>query len=170
MKRMSIWLAGAIAAAMIATPAAFAAEHGASKTGPSAETAMSQSGKSRAEIAAFELQTAAKHAGFAAQAKDAETAHKHLQHALNCLVGKDDPAYDASAEDPCKGEGGQGAIADARQAPTSQKTEHTLEQAKQVAMKGRQEGESNATAAAKRLQSLLQQAEQTVSAEGRASQ
>ena len=153
MNRTSIWFSSALAAAiLVAGPTAMAGQH--------EQAGMSGQGdKSRAEIAALEVQTAAKHAGLAAQAQDAEGAHTHLQHALNCLVGKDDPAYDASAEDPCKGEGGQGAIADAGQASGDQKAENSLKQAKEVAMQGKQQGGDDATAAAKRVQSLLQDAE-----------
>ncbi len=131
--------------------------------GRSDQAAMSGQGggASRAEIAALEVQTATKHAGFAAQAKEAAGAHKHLQHTINCLVGKDDPAYDPSAEDPCKGQG-QGAIADAEQAPGAERAADMLKEAKGIALKGKQKGEAGATTAANRVQSLLQQAEQAL--------
>lgn len=57
--------------------------------------------------------TAAAHAGMALGATDLKTAHAHLHHVVNCLVGPAGKGFDAQAEDPCKGMG-QGAITDAK--------------------------------------------------------
>ena len=40
-----------------------------------------------------------------------EDVHMHLHHVINCLVGPSGQGYDATAEDPCKGQG-TGAIND----------------------------------------------------------
>lgn len=65
-----------------------------------------------------EIATAVQHAGFAARSDNIEGVHKHLHHAINCLVGPDGRAFDAHAMNPCKGLG-NGAIPDA--ASTTQK-------------------------------------------------
>jgi hypothetical protein len=62
---------------------------------------------------AKQVSTASAHAGMAVGAADLKTAHAHLQHVINCLVGPSGQAYDAQAEDPCKGMG-QGAMVDAK--------------------------------------------------------
>jgi len=46
-------------------------------------------------------------------ATDLKTAHMHLHHVINCLVGPSGKGFDAQEEDPCKGQG-QGAIVDAK--------------------------------------------------------
>jgi len=56
-----------------------------------------------------EITTAIEHAGFAAKAKDLKHVHLHLHHVMNCLVGPNGGAFDASAGNPCKGMG-NGAI------------------------------------------------------------
>jgi len=48
---------------------------------------------------------AAKHAGFAAQAKGLATIHLHLQHLLNCLEGSTGPDYKEVSANPCTGSG-----------------------------------------------------------------
>ena len=63
--------------------------------------------------ASKEAATAAAHAGMAMGAKDLATARMHLHHVVNCLTGPSGKAFDAKAEDPCKGMG-DGAIADAQ--------------------------------------------------------
>ena len=60
---------------------------------------------------AGELSTAQTHAGMAATQADIAMAQKHLQHAVNCLVGPSGTGFDASAGNPC-GKAGNGAIAD----------------------------------------------------------
>lgn len=64
-----------------------------------------------ADNAATEINTAATHAGFSASAKDISTAHAHLHHTLNCLVGPAGDGYDKAEIDPCKNSG-NGAIPD----------------------------------------------------------
>lgn len=60
---------------------------------------------------AGELATAQTHAGMAATQTDIAMAQKHLQHAVNCLVGPSGAGFDAAAGNPC-GKAGNGAIAD----------------------------------------------------------
>lgn len=64
---------------------------------------------------ATELSTAQTHAGMAATQTDIAMAHKHLQHAVNCLVGPSGAGFDAAAGNPC-GKAGNGAIADSTDA------------------------------------------------------
>ena len=49
---------------------------------------------------AGELSTAQTHAGMAATQADITMAHKHLQHAVNCLVGPNGTGFDAAAGNP----------------------------------------------------------------------
>ena len=58
-----------------------------------------------------ELSTAQTHAGMASTQTDIAMAHKHLQHAINCLVGPNGKGFDAAAGNPC-GKAGSGAIPD----------------------------------------------------------
>jgi len=60
-----------------------------------------------------EVSTATAHAGMAVGAADLKTAHAHLQHVINCLVGPSGEGYDAKEANPCQGMG-QGAIVDAK--------------------------------------------------------
>ena len=60
---------------------------------------------------AGELSTAQTHAGMASTQADITMVHKHLQHAVNCLVGPSDAMFDAAAGNPC-GKAGAGAIVD----------------------------------------------------------
>ena len=64
---------------------------------------------------AGELSTAQTHAGMAATQADIAMAHKHLQHAINCLVGPNGKGFDAAAGNPC-GKAGNGAIPDSTDA------------------------------------------------------
>ncbi|OOG61591.1 hypothetical protein B0E46_16675 [Rhodanobacter sp. B04] len=57
--------------------------------------------------------TASAHAGMALGAADLKTAHAHLHHVINCLVGPSGKEFDAQEANPCKGQG-QGAIVDAK--------------------------------------------------------
>lgn len=63
--------------------------------------------------ASKQIATAGAHAGMALGATDLATAHAHLHHVVNCLVGPSGKGFDATAGDPCKGMG-QGAIVDAK--------------------------------------------------------
>ncbi|TAN07952.1 MAG: hypothetical protein EPN36_00955 [Rhodanobacteraceae bacterium] len=58
-----------------------------------------------------EVSTAHAHALMAQSATSLTTAHAHLHHVVNCLVGPKGAGFDAKAEDPCKGQG-NGAIPD----------------------------------------------------------
>jgi hypothetical protein len=62
--------------------------------------------------ASKQVATASAHAGMALGAADLKTAHLHLHHVVNCLVGPSGQGFDAKAGNPCKGMG-HGAIADA---------------------------------------------------------
>jgi hypothetical protein len=64
-----------------------------------------------ADNLSVEITTAATHAGFSAAASDLATAHTHLHHTLNCLVGPGGKGFDTNALNPCKGNG-NGAIPD----------------------------------------------------------
>jgi hypothetical protein len=64
---------------------------------------------------AGELSTAQTHAGMAATQADITMVHKHLQHAVNCLVGPGGAGFDEAAGNPC-GKAGAGAIPDATSA------------------------------------------------------
>lgn len=58
-----------------------------------------------------EVATALQHAGMSAGSSKLEDVHAHLHHVINCLVGPSGQGFDATAEDPCKGQG-TGAIND----------------------------------------------------------
>jgi hypothetical protein len=60
---------------------------------------------------AGELSTAQTHAGMASTQADITMVHKHLQHAVNCLVGPGGAGFDEAAGNPC-GKAGPGAIPD----------------------------------------------------------
>jgi len=64
---------------------------------------------------AGELSTAQTHAGMASTQTDIAMAQKHLQHAVNCLVGPNGTGFDAAAGNPC-GKAGNGAIPDSTDA------------------------------------------------------
>ena len=64
---------------------------------------------------AGELSTAQTHAGMAATQSDIAMVHKHLQHAVNCLVGPGGAGFDEAAGNPC-GKAGPGAIPDSTSA------------------------------------------------------
>ena len=48
-----------------------------------------------------EIVNAGTHAGYAAAATDIATAHAHLHHTLNCLVGPAGSGFDAKELNPC---------------------------------------------------------------------
>lgn len=50
--------------------------------------------------------TAAQHSALAANASEIAMVHRHLHHALNCLVGPDGEGFDAAAGNPCAAAGG----------------------------------------------------------------
>jgi hypothetical protein len=61
----------------------------------------------------LELRTTHAHAVMASTADTVEIGHAHLHHVVNCLVGPKGAGFDASQEDPCKGQG-NGAIPDSK--------------------------------------------------------
>ena len=61
--------------------------------------------------AKMEIKTAVEHAAFASKAGDVAKTHWHLHHVINCLVGPNGEGFDASAGNPCKGQG-NGALND----------------------------------------------------------
>ena len=67
-----------------------------------------------------EIRTATQHAGLAAGAGEAAAVKMHLHHTVNCLVGPMGQGFDASAGNPCNGQGA-GAIADTADAATKTK-------------------------------------------------
>lgn len=58
-----------------------------------------------------QVSTAHVHALMAGSATTLDLAHAHLHHVINCLVGPKGEGFDATAENPCKGQG-NGAIPD----------------------------------------------------------
>ncbi|HSM94943.1 MAG TPA: hypothetical protein VLT91_02790 [Rhizomicrobium sp.] len=52
-----------------------------------------------------EIVNAQEHAEYAAAATDLNTAHAHLHHALNCLVGPNGTGFDAKQMNPCANSG-----------------------------------------------------------------
>jgi len=78
---------------------------------------------------AGELSTAQTHAGMASTQADIAMAQKHLQHAVNCLVGPSGTGFDAAAGNPC-GKAGNGAIADTTDAAQKAKLTNIAASAK----------------------------------------
>ncbi|HET7268600.1 MAG TPA: hypothetical protein VFJ15_10870 [Oleiagrimonas sp.] len=68
--------------------------------------AFAQNGPAHQEVA-----TAHAHALMAQNAETVAKAHTHLHHVVNCLVGPGGKGFDASAGNPCKGQG-DGALSD----------------------------------------------------------
>jgi hypothetical protein len=58
-----------------------------------------------------EISTAHKHTQLAQGSSTLDTAHMHLHHVINCLVGPNGAGFDAAPGNPCKGQG-NGAIPD----------------------------------------------------------
>jgi hypothetical protein len=79
---------------------------------------------------AGELSTAQTHAGMASTQTDIAMAQKHLQHAVNCLVGPSGAGFDAAAGNPC-GKAGAGAIPDSTDAAQKAKLTSIAASAKQ---------------------------------------
>lgn len=80
--------------------------------------------------AASEVVTAAQHAGYAAQSTTLDTAHAHLHHTLNCLVGPNGMDFDATAINPCKNSG-NGAIPDTSDATKQKALEAAADKARE---------------------------------------
>jgi hypothetical protein len=78
---------------------------------------------------ATELSTAQTHAGMASTQTDIMMAHKHLQHAVNCLEGPAGADFDATAGNPC-GKAGNGAIVDSTDAAQKAKLQSIATSAK----------------------------------------
>ncbi|OOG38077.1 hypothetical protein [Rhodanobacter sp. C05] len=76
------------------------------------------------DVVSKQMGTASAHAGMALGATDLKTAHAHLHHVINCLVGPSGKDFDAQEADPCKGQG-QGAIVDAKGDAASESRLHT---------------------------------------------
>ena len=55
--------------------------------------------------AAMAKATAAQHAGLAAGSDAIGMVHRHLHHALNCLVGPEGEGFDEAAGNPCREQG-----------------------------------------------------------------
>ena len=70
--------------------------------------------------AAKESAAASAHAGMAATAANLPTAHAHLHHVVNCLVGPKGEGFDAKEANPCAAMG-DGAMADASDAAMKKK-------------------------------------------------
>lgn len=58
-----------------------------------------------------EVATALQHAGMSAGSSKIDDVHAHLHHVINCLVGPSGQGFDATAADPCTGQG-TGAVND----------------------------------------------------------
>ena len=67
------------------------------------------------------INTAAQHAGLAANAANIDAVHTHLHHVLNCLVGPGGQGFDAAPGNPCAAAGG--AIPQTADAATKTKLE-----------------------------------------------
>ncbi len=67
-----------------------------------------------------EIATAVNHSGLASKAGDIAGVKMHLHHTVNCLVGPGGQGFDASAGNPCNGQGA-GAIPDTADAATKAK-------------------------------------------------
>ena len=75
-----------------------------------------------------EVSTASDHAGYAATSTTIADAHAHLHHTINCLVGPKGVGFDASAMNPCQGQG-DGAITDTTDAAKKQMLENAVTKA-----------------------------------------
>ncbi len=109
-----------------------------------------------------QIRIAAQHARYAAQADGASGVHRHLQHTINCLVGKSGEGFDVSAGNPCHGKG-NGALQDFQ---GDSATLRLLQQAHDLASTG-VEVESHATShwVAQAVAALLMEAEEVSSGE-----
>jgi hypothetical protein len=100
MRRLATLLIGCSSLAVISGAIAAAA--------PGASTAMGATGAANPDQ---EIATALQHAGMSAGSSKLEDVHMHLHHVINCLVGPSGQGFDATAENPCNGQG-TGAIND----------------------------------------------------------
>jgi hypothetical protein len=80
--------------------------------------------------AAQEVSVAAQHAGYAADALIITTAHTHLHHTVNCLVGPDGQGFDAKELNPCQGKG-NGALPDTTDTAKKQMLQEALAKAQE---------------------------------------
>ena len=101
-----------------------------------------------------EIVNAIEHAEYSAAATDIQTAHMHLHHALNCIVGPSGNGFDATQMNPCA-HSGDGIIPDSADA----KSKATLESAAAKAREGLatndlHAAQADATAVATTLKSL----------------
>ena len=76
-----------------------------------------------------QIRTAAQHAGMASGAGDLKGVQNHMRHVVNCLVGPGGQGFDATAGNPCNGQG-QGAIPETTDAATKMKLEAALTKAR----------------------------------------
>ncbi len=81
--------------------------------------------------ASDEVATAAKHAGFSAQATSLAVADTHLHHTLNCLVGPGGRGFDAKQANPCSSQG-NGAIPDTTDAAAKKTLERIAYRARRA--------------------------------------
>lgn len=98
-----------------------------------------------------EIITAIEHVQYSADATDIATAHMHLHHTLNCLVGPTGNGYDAKEIDPCKN-AGHGIIPDT----TDAKARAALEAAAQKAREALANDLAKARADAAEIVKVLQ--------------
>jgi hypothetical protein len=63
------------------------------------------------DTAQAQIEIASTEAALAAEAEDLDTAHRHLQRAVNCLVGPAGQGFERKAGHPCAGQG-RGAMQD----------------------------------------------------------
>ena len=113
-----------------------------------------------------EVSTAITHAGFAASAKDAKTAHLHLHHVINCLGGVGNPHFQAEAGNPCQGQG-MGALKDAKEARLPEAVRSRLDQALKLSLIGVSVPDAVPAAdVAKAVEGLLKEAEQQMKPAG----
>jgi hypothetical protein len=63
------------------------------------------------DTAQAQIEIASKEAALAAEARELDTIHRHLQRAVNCLVGPIGEGFDRRAGHPCLGQG-RGAMQD----------------------------------------------------------
>jgi len=101
-----------------------------------------------------EMSTASDHAGYAAISETVDDAHAYLHHTINCLVGPKGAGFDATAENPCQGQG-DGAMADTTDAAKKQVLENAVTRA-QAGLASDDLG--TATSAGADVQAMLEQA------------
>jgi hypothetical protein len=75
-----------------------------------------------------EISTAGQHADMAATAADLNTAHMHLHHTINCIVGPNGSGYDKTQMNPCANQG-NGALADTTSASAKTNLQNAVNEA-----------------------------------------